>query len=82
MRYLIAIVCAIAGALAATLFLSSMVAGWAVGSSSFDSPDQVSNFEDMAFIVTSLAGLVVGWLVGWGLGGALGVDRDADETDA
>ncbi len=81
MRYLVAIICAIGGAFAVTLTLSSMVAGWAVGTTSFDSPDQVSNFEDVAFLATSAGGLVLGWLVGWAIGGVLGLDSDADETD-
>ena len=81
MRYLLGIVCAIAGALIFTLTLSSLVAGWAVGNASFESPDQVSNYEDMAFIATSAFGLMFGWTVGWAIGNAMGLDRDSDEAD-
>lgn len=78
MRYLIAMTVAIAMALAATIFVSPEVAKWAIANARFESPDQVSNYEDMAFFVTSLAGLFVGWIVGWIVGGFLVTDETKD----
>ncbi|MGH1418822.1 MAG: hypothetical protein ACRBCJ_08180 [Hyphomicrobiaceae bacterium] len=80
MRYLLAIIGAIVGALGVTIMLSPMVANWVVGASSFDSPDQVSNFEDVVFLATSVGGLILGWVIGWGIAAALGLDNDADEA--
>ncbi len=79
MRYLLAMIGAIAGALATTIFLSWRMANWVVATKRFDSPDQVSNLEDTVFIITSAFGLLVGWLIGWALGGALSKD-DQDKT--
>lgn len=81
MHYLLAIIGAVAGALTTTLFLSGRVANWFVATKSFDSPDQVSNTEDLIFLLTSLLGLVVGWLVGWAIANAMFGEDDfsADE---
>jgi hypothetical protein len=71
MRYLIAIVFAVAGAVLAILFLSGPVANWIALQFSFESSDDAENLNQMAFIVVNLLGLIVGWTVGWALGGRL-----------
>ena len=69
MRYVIAMVAAIAVALLTTIFLSPWVATTVVSYFTFDSPDEVGNLEDGAYMLTNLAGLMVGWTVGWYVGG-------------
>jgi hypothetical protein len=71
MRYLIATVFAVAGAVLAILFLSGPVANWIALQFSFESSDDAENLNQMAFIVVNLLGLIVGWTVGWALGGRL-----------
>jgi hypothetical protein len=71
MRYLIAIVFAIAGAALAILFLSGPVANWIALQFSFESSDDAENLNQMAFIAVNLLGLIVGWSIGWALGGKL-----------
>ena len=78
MRYLIAIICGIAGALAATILVSSAVASWVVARFTFDSPDTVNDLHSFVFMATNLAGLVVGWTIGWSLGARF--EKPADTT--
>jgi len=71
MRYLIAMIGAIAVALAATVFLSSRLATLIVGQFTFESPDDVGALEDGIFMLSNLAALLVGWAIGWILGGRI-----------
>lgn len=71
MRYLIAMLFAIPAALAATVYVSSPVATWLTGLMTYDNPDTVGDVHAAAFMVTNLAGLIVGWMVGWWIGGAI-----------
>jgi len=71
MRYVVAIIFAIAGAAAAMTFLSSPVADWAALQFKFDSSDDAENLNQLAFMAVNLAGLIVGWVIGWAVGGAL-----------
>ena len=68
MRYLIAMLVAIAFAATATLFISSPIASWVVRQYTFDSPDSVANLHAATFMVCNVAALLFGFLVGWGLG--------------
>lgn len=65
MRYLIAMVVAIACAAAATVWLSSPVASWIVRQYEFDSPDTVAQLHAAAFMATNVVALVFGFLLGW-----------------
>ena len=68
MRYLVAMIFAIIGAAAATVFVSSRVATWVVNQQTFESPDEVGNLHMLVFMGVNLAGLAIGWAVGWWLG--------------
>jgi len=69
MRYVFAMVAAIVVALITTLFVSPWLASAAVGLFTFDSPDEVGNLEDGVYMLSNLAGLMVGWTIGWYAGG-------------
>jgi hypothetical protein len=71
MRYVIAMVGAIAVALLATLFISSPLAGWVVAQFEFESSDEVSNLHDAVFMASNVVGLLIGWGLGWVIGGRL-----------
>jgi hypothetical protein len=71
MRYLVAILFAIAGAALAMIFLSGPVADWAALQFKFDSSDDAESMNQLAFMVVNLAGLVIGWTIGWAVGGPL-----------
>jgi len=71
MRYFVAIVCAVAGALGATLFISSPIASWVVAQRSFTNPDAVADLHSLVFMGTNLVALIAGWIVGWWIGGSL-----------
>jgi hypothetical protein len=76
MRYLIAMIFGIAFALAATMFLSSPIATWAVNQFTFESPDDVASLHAMVFMAANVVALAIGWTIGWGIGGAV-VGKDA-----
>jgi hypothetical protein len=69
MRYVAAMIAAVVAALLTTLFVSPRVAGAAVALFTFDSPDEVGNLEDGVYMLTNLAGLMLGWAIGWYAGG-------------
>ncbi|MFN3869788.1 MAG: hypothetical protein ACK4MF_12085 [Hyphomicrobiaceae bacterium] len=71
MRYLVAMIAAVACALPASLFLSTPVANWVVSLFSFDSPDTVGDLHAFAFMASNVAALAVGWTIGWAIGGRL-----------
>jgi uncharacterized membrane protein YjgN (DUF898 family) len=68
MRYLVAMLVAIAAAALATVYVSSPVASWVVRQYTFDSPDTVASLHAATFMACNLAALVLGFLIGWGLG--------------
>ncbi|MCC7251846.1 hypothetical protein [Hyphomicrobium sp.] len=78
MRYLIAIIFAIAGAALAMHFLSGPVADWAALQFKFESSDEAENINQLAFMIVNLAGLIVGWTIGWAIGTPL---RDKARSD-
>lgn len=69
MRYLIAMIFAIVGAGATTVFVSSPIASLAVSKLAFESPDEVADLHSLIFMGVNLLGLAVGWTIGWWLGG-------------
>jgi hypothetical protein len=69
MRYVFAMVAAIVVALLTTVFVSPYLASMAVGLFTFESPDEVGNLEDGVFMLSNLAGLLIGWAIGWFVGG-------------
>ena len=71
MRYVFAMIAAIIVALVTTLFVSPWLASAAVNLFTFDSPDEVGNLEDGVYMLSNLAGLMVGWAIGWLVGGRL-----------
>ena len=72
MRYLIAMIFAVIGAAAVTVFVSSPVASWAVSKFAFESPDEVADLHALIFMGVNLLGLAAGWTIGWWLGGLSG----------
>lgn len=68
MRYVIAILFAIAGAALAMTYLSQNVADNVVSSYRFDNPDQVADLHVAVYMATNAAGLLLGWTVGWLIG--------------
>ncbi len=71
MRYVIAMVVAIIITLLVTIFVSPLLAGMAVERFTFDSPDEMGNLEDGVYMLSNLAGLLVGWGIGWVIGGRI-----------
>lgn len=71
MRYLIAMLFAIASAAFAMLYYSGRFASWVVAKFAFDNPDQVNDLHVAVFMGANLAALIVGWLVGWAAGGLI-----------
>jgi hypothetical protein len=71
MRYVIAMVVAIIITLLVTIFVSPLLAGMAVDRFTFDSPDEMGNLEDGVYMLSNLAGLLVGWGIGWVIGGRI-----------
>jgi hypothetical protein len=69
LRYVIAMVVAIAVALLATLYVSPQLASMAVDRFTFDSPDEVGTLEDGVYMLSNLAALLIGWTLGWLIGG-------------
>lgn len=68
MRYVIAILFAIAGAAVAFMFLSGPLANWASMQMKFESSDGAETVNQMAFMVVNFLGLLVGWTIGWAAG--------------
>ncbi len=68
MRYLIAILFAIAGAALAMLYVSQNVASNIVATMRFDNPDQVADMHVAIYMATNAAGLLLGWTLGWIIG--------------
>lgn len=78
MRYVVAMLFAIAAAALAMLFVSGAFANWAVARFAFDNPDQVSDLHSAAFMGMNAVALVLGWMLGWSLGGAI-VAREGED---
>lgn len=76
MRYVVAMLFAIAVAALAMLFVSGPIASWTVAKFAFDNPDQVGDMHTGVFMAVNVLTLVVGWLIGWALGGTLVKDGD------
>lgn len=74
MRYLIAIISAIAVAAVVTLLLSTPIASWVVRQFTFDSPDTVADLHALVFMAVNIGALVAGWFLGWAIGGYLDED--------
>ena len=68
MRYIIAILFAIAGAALAMMYVSHNVADNIVASMRFESPDQVADMHAAIYMATNVAGLLLGWTLGWLIG--------------
>lgn len=75
MRYLVAILFALAGAALAFAFAGSPFADWLVAQQSFESSDDAENLHQLAFMGVNLIGMITGWVIGWALGARLG-ERD------
>lgn len=71
MRYLVAMIFAIAAAAATSVFLATPVATWVVNNLRFDSPDQVGDLHAAIFMGVNLVGMLIGWTIGWAAGGTL-----------
>jgi cell division protein FtsX len=69
MRFLIAMIGAIIVALLVTLYVSPLLASMAVDRFTFDSPDTVGTLEDSVYMLSNLAGLLIGWTIGWFVAG-------------
>ena len=78
MRYVVAILFAIAGAALAFALVSGPIADWTVAQRTFDNSDDVENLHQLAFMGVNLAGLIAGWSIGWALGAKLGDEDDVE----
>ncbi|MGQ0674265.1 MAG: hypothetical protein ACT4N2_15500 [Hyphomicrobium sp.] len=72
MRYLVAILFALAGAALAFAFVGGPVADWVVAQRTFESSDDAENLNQLAFMGVNLVGMILGWTIGWALGARLG----------
>lgn len=71
MRYLVAILFGLIGAVMAFKLLADPIATWASLQFKFESSDDADNLNQMAALAVMLGGLIVGWTIGWALGGPL-----------
>ncbi len=81
MRYLVAMIFAIGGAVLFTLYISSPAATWAVDKMAFDSPDQVGDMHSLIFMASNFFGLLLGWGFGWSVASALAKEWDEGDDD-
>jgi phosphate/sulfate permease len=75
MRYLVAIIFAVLGALLATVFVSSGVATMIVGTQRFGDPDTVADLHAALFMAINALGLLLGWALGWMIGGRVAANE-------
>lgn len=80
LRYVLAIICAIASAVMTTVIFASPIASWITNHMRFDSPDGAADVHMMSFLVVNISGLVLGWAIGWMAGTQLIQGRWASET--
>lgn len=78
MRYVIAMITAIATTALAMAFLSGPIANWLALQQHYESSDTAEMVNQMAFMGTNLFGLVIGWTIGWALGAPFDKDDDDD----
>lgn len=71
MRYVIAMVFAVAGAGLMMMFVSSDVASTIVAGRRFDNPDSVADVHSALFMALNAIGLVAGWALGWMFSGVV-----------
>jgi formate/nitrite transporter FocA (FNT family) len=71
MRYIVAIIFAVIGAVLAMLFLGEAVAAWAALQFKFESSDAAENVNQLAFLGVMLGGVICGWTIGWAIAGPL-----------
>lgn len=78
MRYVIAMVCATITTLLAMRYVSGPVANWMALQGYYESSDAAETVNQMAFIVTNLGGLIIGWTIGWAIGAPFAHDPEQD----
>jgi hypothetical protein len=71
LRYLIAMVGAIAVAFAAMMLVSSGIADWYVDHRTFEDSDTVADMHALVFMAANAVALLVGWGIGWAIGGLI-----------
>jgi hypothetical protein len=76
MRYVVAMVVAVAITFLVTVFVSQPLASFVVDRFTFESPDEVADLHSAVYMLSNLAGLLIGWGIGWIAGGRL-VSRPA-----
>jgi hypothetical protein len=72
MRYVVAMICGLAGAAIAGKYVAVQVAPWISRQFSYTSPDGAADVEQLSFIGVLVAGLALGWTIGWLLARPLG----------
>jgi hypothetical protein len=70
MRYVVAMVFAVIGAVLAAVFASSQLADWVVLHQSFESPDDADSMHMLVYMGSNVVGLIIGWLAGWTVAGS------------
>jgi hypothetical protein len=78
MRYLVAILFALAGAALAFVFAGGHLADWVVAQRTFESSDDAENLHQLTFMAVNLVGMVAGWTLGWALAARLGEGDEAN----
>jgi hypothetical protein len=79
LRYVLAMVCAIASALVTMIVIASPIASWITNHMRFESPDGAANVHMLSFLAINISALVIGWSVGWLAGSRLIAGRWAAE---
>ena len=69
MRYVIAMIFALAVAVFTSAQLAAPLTSSIIDGMKFESPDQVEDIHSALLIGIALIGLIAGWLVGWAVGG-------------
>ena len=65
MRYVVAMICGLIGAVVAGRFVAVQMAPWVSRQFSYTSPDGAANVEQWSFVGVLIGGLILGWVVGW-----------------
>lgn len=65
LRYVLAMICAIAAGVMTTVVFASPIASWITDHMRFESPDGAADVHTFSFLAINISALIIGWSVGW-----------------